>query len=72
MKRGRPAREVPLARLNLLMATAAKERAIKIASDRGFSVSRLLEYIIMNVDDSDPFTAISLKSARTSSERRAS
>lgn len=45
-KVGRPRRKRPTEKLNLLVDTAAKQRAYNLASERGMSIGRLFEFLI--------------------------
>jgi hypothetical protein len=60
-KLGRPRRAVPVEKLNLLIATAAKRRAFEISVVRGISMGRLIEGLIEAYKDSNPYRRIAIR-----------
>jgi hypothetical protein len=63
-KRGRPRREIPGEKLNLLINPVTKMRASRLADERHISIGRLFEGLILAMDDGDPRRRISVKRRR--------
>ncbi len=56
-RRGRPRRNCPQEQLNLLIATKAKRRLFEMATARGISSGRVVEYLIEHADG-DPYRGL--------------